>query len=65
MENPLGARALYLLRAGRGLDLPRPWDQRAGHDRAGRLVGLEFRMLNADVIDLYRRVDEGARVVVG
>ena len=62
-RNPLGARALYLYRNGRdtmyrihGTTQPRS---------IGRAVSNGcIRMLNAHVIDLYRRVPIGARVVV-
>ncbi|MBP7001855.1 L,D-transpeptidase [Amaricoccus sp.] len=62
-QNPLGARALYIY-----------FD---GHDSGYRIHGTNqpksigwaassgcFRMLNQDVIDLYERVETGARVVV-
>ena len=63
MENPLGARALYLFKGDKdsmfrihGTDEP---------DTIGQAVSSGcIRMLNADVIDLYRRVNKGARVVV-
>jgi lipoprotein-anchoring transpeptidase ErfK/SrfK len=63
IENPLGARALYLYRGARdtmfrihGTNEP---------DTIGQAVSSGcIRMLNADVIDLYQRVPEGARVVV-
>lgn len=63
-ENPLGARALYL------------YDEK-GHDTLYRIHGTNepteighdassgcIRMRNIDVIDLYNRVQVGARVVV-
>jgi lipoprotein-anchoring transpeptidase ErfK/SrfK len=63
LENPLGARALYLFRGAKdtmfrihGTNEP---------DTIGQAVSSGcIRMLNADVIDLYRRVSKGARVVV-
>lgn len=63
VENPLGARALYLFKGDRdtlfrihGTNEP---------DTIGKAVSSGcIRMLNADIIDLYRRVDKGARVVV-
>jgi lipoprotein-anchoring transpeptidase ErfK/SrfK len=63
LENPLGARALYLFKGPKdtlfrihGTNEP---------DTIGRAVSSGcIRMLNADVIDLYRRVPKGARVVV-
>jgi lipoprotein-anchoring transpeptidase ErfK/SrfK len=62
-ENPLGARALYLFADGRDTlyrihGTAEPWS-------IGRAVSSGcVRLLNADVIDLYRRVPLGARVVV-
>ncbi len=63
LENPLGARALYLFQANKdtlfrihGTNEP---------DTIGKAVSSGcIRMLNADVIDLYGRVSKGARVVV-
>jgi lipoprotein-anchoring transpeptidase ErfK/SrfK len=63
MENPLGARALYLFKGDKdslfrihGTNEP---------DTIGQAVSSGcIRMLNADVIDLYGRVSKGARVVV-
>ncbi|WP_292530118.1 L,D-transpeptidase [Methylocystis sp.] len=63
LNNPLGARALYLFTGARdtlfrihGTNEP---------ETIGRAVSSGcIRMLNADVIDLYRRVAKGARVVV-
>jgi len=63
LENPLGARALYLFRGNKdtmfrihGTNEP---------DTIGQAVSSGcIRMLNADVIDLYRRVSKGTRVVV-
>jgi lipoprotein-anchoring transpeptidase ErfK/SrfK len=63
IENPLGARALYLFKGDKdtlfrihGTNEP---------DTIGKAVSSGcIRMLNADVIDLYRRVGKGARVVV-
>ena len=58
-ENPLGARALYL-----GSSLYRihgsnePWT--IGHNVSSGC----FRMVNKDVIDLYKRAQVGAKVVV-
>jgi lipoprotein-anchoring transpeptidase ErfK/SrfK len=62
-QNPLGARALYLFENGRdtlyrihGTD--QPWS-------IGEAVSSGcIRMMNQDVIDLYRRVPDGSRVVV-
>ena len=63
IENPLGARALYLYKGGRdtmfrihGTNEP---------DTIGQAVSSGcIRMMNADVIDLYQRVGTGTRVVV-
>ena len=63
LENPLGARALYLFKGNKdtlfrihGTNEP---------DTIGKAVSSGcIRMLNADVIDLYQRVSKGARVVV-
>jgi lipoprotein-anchoring transpeptidase ErfK/SrfK len=63
VNNPLGARALYIYFDGRdsgyrihGTNTPKSigWAASSGC----------FRMLNQDVIDLYERVHRGARVVV-
>lgn len=63
IENPLGARALYLFKGSKdtlfrihGTNEP---------DTIGKAVSSGcIRMLNADVVDLYKRVSKGARVVV-
>jgi lipoprotein-anchoring transpeptidase ErfK/SrfK len=62
-DNPLGARALYLFRDGRdtlyrihGTNEP----ETIGHAVSSGCI----RMMNQDVIDLYRRVSAGAKVVV-
>ncbi len=63
LDNPLGARALYLFNGSRdtmfrihGTNEP---------DTIGEAVSSGcIRMLNADVIDLYQRVSRGTRVVV-
>jgi lipoprotein-anchoring transpeptidase ErfK/SrfK len=63
MDNPLGARALYLFKGAKdtmfrihGTNEP---------DTIGQAVSSGcIRMLNADVIDLYRRAKKGMRVVV-
>ena len=63
MDNPLGARALYLYRGGKdtmfrihGTNEP---------DTIGQAVSSGcIRMMNADVIDLYQRVGTGTKVVV-
>lgn len=63
IENPLGARALYLFQGNRdtlfrihGTNEP---------DTIGKAVSSGcIRMMNADVIDLYQRVPIGTKVVV-
>ena len=63
LENPLGARALYLFKANKdtlfrihGTNEP---------ETIGRAVSSGcIRMHNADVMDLYQRVQKGAKVVV-
>jgi len=63
LENPLGARALYLFQGNKdtmyrihGTNEP---------DTIGKAVSSGcIRMMNADVIDLYKRVPVGTRVVV-
>jgi lipoprotein-anchoring transpeptidase ErfK/SrfK len=63
LENPLGARALYLFQGNKdtlfrihGTNEP---------DTIGKAVSSGcIRMLNPDVIDLYQRVPKNARVVV-
>lgn len=61
--NPLGARALYLYRGGRDTHYRihgtnEPWS-------IGKAVSSGcIRMLNQDVMDLYRRTKHGTRVIV-
>ena len=63
LENPLGARALYLFQGNKdtlfrihGTNEP---------DTIGKAVSSGcIRMLNADVIDLYERAPKNARVTV-
>lgn len=62
-ENPLGARALYLFKDGKdtlfrihGTNEP----ESIGHAVSSGCI----RMMNEDIIDLYRRVPAGSRVVV-
>ncbi|MFN3686341.1 L,D-transpeptidase [Salinarimonas sp.] len=63
LENPLGARALYLYRNGRDTlyrlhGTNEPWS-------IGQAVSSGcIRLLNQDIIDLYRRTPIGTRVVV-
>ncbi|PCJ95151.1 MAG: L,D-transpeptidase [Hyphomicrobiales bacterium] len=63
LQNPLGARALYLYSDGRDTlyrihGTNEPWS-------IGKAVSSGcIRMFNQDIIDLYERVSVGARVVV-
>jgi lipoprotein-anchoring transpeptidase ErfK/SrfK len=64
LDNPLGARALYLYRDGRDT----LYRIHGTNDPAsiGRSVSSGcIRMFNQDVIDLYNRVPVGSRVIVG
>lgn len=61
--NPLGARALYLFKNGKDTlyrihGTNEPWS--IGQAMSSGCI----RMMNQDVIDLYRRVSTGAKVVV-
>ena len=57
--NPLGARALYLSGS-----VYRIHGTNAPDTIGGRVSSGCIRMVNADVIDLYSRVNVGARVIV-
>ncbi|MBP1852455.1 L,D-transpeptidase [Rhizobium halophytocola] len=62
-SNPLGARAMYLYRDGHDImfrihGTNQPWS--IGQAMSSGCI----RMMNHDVIDLYNRVDVGAKVVV-
>lgn len=63
LENPLGARALYLYQNGQDTlyrlhGTTEPWS-------IGKAVSSGcIRLFNQDIIDLYKRVPKGARVVV-
>ncbi len=63
LQNPLGARALYLYEDGRDTlyrihGTNEPWS-------IGKAVSSGcIRLFNQDIIDLYRRVNVGAEVVV-
>jgi lipoprotein-anchoring transpeptidase ErfK/SrfK len=57
--NPLGARAMYL-----GGTLYRIHGTNQPHSIGQRVSSGCFRLLNEDVIDLYNRVNVGAKVVV-
>jgi lipoprotein-anchoring transpeptidase ErfK/SrfK len=58
-DNPLGARALYL-----GSSLYRIHGTNEPHTIGHAVSSGCIRMLNQDVMDLYRRVPVGAQVVV-
>ena len=63
LDNPLGARALYLYQGNRDIlfrihGTNEPWS--IGEQMSSGCV----RMLNEDVADLYERVPVGARVIV-
>ena len=58
-SNPLGARALYL-----GNSVYRIHGTNVPSTIGGRVSSGCIRMLNADVIDLYNRVNIGTKVVV-
>ncbi len=58
-NNPLGARALYL-----GGSLYRIHGTNAAHTIGQAMSSGCIRMMNQDVIDLYKRVKVGTRVVV-
>jgi len=63
LHNPLGARALYLMRGGRdtGYRLHgTPQWQSIGKAVSSGCI----RLMNQDVVDLYNRVEPGAKVVV-
>lgn len=63
LDNPLGARALYLYQDG--VDTLYRLHGSPEVDSIGRAVSSGcIRLLNQDVIDLYRRVSVGAEVVV-
>lgn len=63
LDNPLGARALYLYRDGRDTlyrlhGTTEPWT-------IGTMISSGcIRLLNQDIIDLYRRVPVGAKIIV-
>ena len=63
LDNPLGARALYLYQGNRDIlfrihGTNEPWS--IGEQMSSGCV----RMLNEDIVDLYERVPVGARVVI-
>ena len=59
MDNPLGARALYL-----GRTLYRIHGSNEPETIGQAVSSGCFRMTNEDVVDLYQRVRVGARVIV-
>ncbi|MEO4042422.1 L,D-transpeptidase [Hoeflea sp. CAU 1731] len=63
LDNPLGARALYLFENGQDT-LYRIHGNPEAHSIGKAVSSGCIRMLNQDVIDLYNRVTDGARVVV-
>ena len=63
IKNPLGARALYLYQGGRDT-LYRIHGTNAPYTIGLAMSSGCIRMLNEEVIDLYKRVKLGARVVV-
>jgi lipoprotein-anchoring transpeptidase ErfK/SrfK len=63
IDNPLGARELYLFQDKR--DIMFQIHGTNEPDTIGQAVSSGcIRMMNADVIDLYRRVPVGAKAVV-
>ncbi len=62
-NNPLGARALYLYKDGKDT-LFRIHGTNEPHTIGHAVSSGCIRMLNQDVIDLYRRVPAGSKVVV-
>ncbi|GGE35871.1 hypothetical protein GCM10007276_11640 [Agaricicola taiwanensis] len=63
INNPLGARALYLHKGGRD-SLYRIHGTNEPHTIGRAMSSGCIRMVNEDVIDLYSRVGPGTRVVV-
>ena len=63
IDNPLGARALYLFRGGNDT-LYRIHGTNQPYSIGSAASSGCFRMVNQDVIDLYGRVRTGAKVVV-
>ena len=62
-NNPLGARALYLHRGGRDTYL-RIHGTNAPNTIGTRVSNGCARLVNEHVVDLYRRVPQGTRVVL-
>jgi lipoprotein-anchoring transpeptidase ErfK/SrfK len=63
LDNPLGARALYLYQGDRDT-LFRIHGTNEPHTIGTRVSSGCIRMINQDVIDLYGRVPQGTRVIV-
>lgn len=63
LQNPLGARALYIFFGNRDSGYRIHGTNQPGSIGWAASSGC-FRMLNQDVIDLYNRVEMGAKVVV-
>jgi len=61
--NPLGARALYLFRAGRDT-LYRIHGTNDAATIGGYVTSGCFRMTNADILELYRKTPVGTTVIV-
>lgn len=64
LDNPLGARALYLLNEGGVDNLIRIHGTPAASTIGRATTAGCFRMLNTDVVELYDKVKVGTRVVV-
>lgn len=64
LDNPLGARALYLLNEGGVDNLIRIHGTPAASTIGRATTAGCFRMLNTDVVELYEKVNIGTRVVV-
>jgi lipoprotein-anchoring transpeptidase ErfK/SrfK len=61
--NPLGARAIYLYRDGRDT-LYRIHGTNDAESIGGAVTSGCFRLTNSDVLDLYKRIRIGAKVIV-
>ncbi len=64
LDNPLGARAMYLLNEGGVDNLIRIHGTPAASTIGRATTAGCFRMLNTDVVELYEKVKVGTRVVV-
>jgi lipoprotein-anchoring transpeptidase ErfK/SrfK len=63
LDNPLGARAMYLFRGGQDT-LYRIHGTNEPSSIGGAVSSGCIRMLNQDIIDLYQRVPKGREVLV-